>query len=67
VRLREAEAALVGQIPSEAVFADAAKTAETVAGIDDVHASADYRRRLAVVYARRALVAAHERALEGKA
>lgn len=66
VRLREAEAALVGQMPSEPVFADAAQTAETVAGIDDVHASADYRRRLAVVYARRALVAAHERALEGK-
>lgn len=67
VRLREAEAALVGQMPGEAVFAEAAKTAESVAGIDDVHASADYRRKLAVVYARRALVAAHERALERKA
>ena len=41
--------------------------AQSVAGIDDVHASADYRQRLAVVYARRALVKAHERALQGRA
>lgn len=67
VRLRDAETALVGQIPGEALFAEAAKSAEAVAGIDDVHAPADYRRRLAVVYTRRALVKAHERALQGKA
>ena len=67
VRLRDAEQGLVGQMPSEAIFANAAKTAEAVAGIDDVHAPADYRRRLAVVYARRALVAAHERARQGEA
>lgn len=62
VRLTETEVLLTGKRPDEALFAEAAKAAESVAGIDDVHASADYRRRLAVVYARRALVLAHERA-----
>lgn len=62
VRLAEAEAVLTGQTPSETLFAEAAKTAEAVVGLDDVHASADYRRRLAVVYARRALMTAYERA-----
>ncbi len=66
VRLIEAEAALVGRMPDDTLFADAARSAETVAGIDDVHAPSDYRRKLAVVYARRALVLAHERALRGK-
>ena len=67
VRLHDAETALTGQLPSEAVFAEAAKSAETVAGIDDVHAAAAYRQRLAVVYARRALSKAHDRALQGRA
>ena len=67
VRLHDAEIALIGQLPSEAVFAAAAKSAETVAGIDDVHASAAYRQRLAVVYARRALIKAHDRTLQGRA
>jgi len=67
VRLHDAETALTGQLPSEAVFAAAAKSAETVAGIDDVHASAAYRQRLAVVYARRALIKAHDRTLQGRA
>ena len=67
VRLHDAEIALIGQLPSEAVFAAAAKSAETVAGIDDVHASAAYRQRLAVVYARRALIKAYDRTLQRKA
>ena len=67
VRLHDAEIALIGQLPSEAVFAAAAKSAETVAGIDDVHASAAYRQRLAVVYARRALIKAYDRALQRRA
>jgi carbon-monoxide dehydrogenase medium subunit len=67
VRLHDAETALTGQLPSEAVFAEAAKSAETVAGIDDVHASAAYRQRLAVVYARRALIKAYDRTLQGRA
>ena len=67
VRLHDAEIALIGQLPSEAVFAAAAKSAETVAGIDDVHASAAYRQRLAVVYARRALIKAYDRTLQRRA
>jgi carbon-monoxide dehydrogenase medium subunit len=67
VRLTEAEATLVGRMPDDTLFAGAARSAETVAGIEDVHAPRDYRRKLAVVYARRALALAHERALRGKA
>ncbi len=63
VRLSAAEDILVGQSPDAALFAEAAKTAQSVAGIEDVHASRDYRRRLAVVYARRALELAHERSM----
>ncbi len=66
VRLEEMEAVLVGRKPDRALFADAAKAAESVAGIEDVHASRDYRRRLAVVYPRRALTLAHERAAQGR-
>jgi carbon-monoxide dehydrogenase medium subunit len=67
VRLGEAESLLTGRKPDDALFADAAKMAESVAGIEDVHASRDYRRRLAAVYTRRALTLAHQRALQGKA
>jgi len=66
VRLHDAETALTGQMPREAIFTEAANAAKTVAGIDDVHASAGYRQRLAVVYARRALVKAYDRALQGR-
>src|SRR3546814_18590533 len=62
VRLAEAEAMLAGAAPDDALFRRAAETASSVAGIEDVHASADYRRRIAVVLTRRALEAAHRRA-----
>jgi len=39
--------------------------ARAVAGIEDVHATRDYRRQIAVVYARRALELACRRAREG--
>lgn len=55
VRLDEAEAMLAGRSPSEALFREASATALSVTGIDDVHASAEYRRKIAVVMARRAL------------
>jgi aerobic carbon-monoxide dehydrogenase medium subunit len=61
IRARGAEAALVGQPATEASFAAAAEAA--VADLDpvsDVHASADYRRRVARVLARRALAEAAE-------
>jgi carbon-monoxide dehydrogenase medium subunit len=56
IRAGEAEAALRGQRPDRAVFAEAAEQAS--AGLDpisDVHASAEYRRRVARAVARRAL------------
>jgi len=63
VRASSAEAALVGQPPSEAAWNAASQ--EAVAGLDppsDVHGSAAYRRHLAGVMTRRALREAHERA-----
>lgn len=62
VRLHDGETLLDGKMPDDAAIAAAAETARVVAGLDDVHASADYRRKLAVVYARRALTLARDRA-----
>jgi carbon-monoxide dehydrogenase medium subunit len=55
VRLPDAEEMLMGQSPSDALFREAAAEAQNVTGLDDVHASAAYRRKIAVVMARRAL------------
>jgi carbon-monoxide dehydrogenase medium subunit len=64
VRAAAAEAMLVGEQPTETVFEAAA--AKAAADLDDplsdVHASADYRRSLAGVMARRALAEAAVRA-----
>ena len=62
VRLGAAEAMLAGETPRAALIEAAAQCAEQVAGIDDIHAPRSYRRRLAVVYARRALELACARA-----
>jgi carbon-monoxide dehydrogenase medium subunit len=62
VRLAAAENLLLGHAPHPQRLRDAARAALEVAGIDDVHASADYRRRIAVVVARRALEQAVARA-----
>ncbi len=63
-RASAVEQALVGRAPEASVLAEAASHAAE--GADDVnedhHASADYRRHLAVVFARRALARAVERA-----
>jgi carbon-monoxide dehydrogenase medium subunit len=62
-RATKTEAALKGQIPSAAVLKNAcALASEGVIGLDDIHASADYRLELARIYSRRALEAAIERA-----
>jgi CO/xanthine dehydrogenase FAD-binding subunit len=56
VRAEEAEAGLRGQRPEKALLAEAAEQAVTgLEPITDVHASADYRRRVARAVARRAL------------
>jgi carbon-monoxide dehydrogenase medium subunit len=59
MRAREAEAVLRGEAPGDGVFAEAAERAKTeIDPSDDTHASAEYRRRIAGVLARRALVEA---------
>jgi carbon-monoxide dehydrogenase medium subunit len=62
-RASKAEAALAGQRPTPEVLQAAARAAcEGIEPESDVIASADYRRAMAEVYARRALALAAERA-----
>ena len=65
LRLAAAEALLTSQVPAAEPIAAAAATAHDVPGIDDVHASAAYRRKIAVVMVRRALSDAIARARDG--
>jgi carbon-monoxide dehydrogenase medium subunit len=62
LRLHDAEAALVGAAPTPQRLDDAARLALDIAGLDDVHASAAYRRKIARVMTRRALADAAARA-----
>lgn len=63
VRLGDVEQSLVGEAPSDELFAAArARVSESVEGDDDLHASADYRRSVAGALAQRALHEAVERA-----
>jgi aerobic carbon-monoxide dehydrogenase medium subunit len=56
LRLPEAEAALVGQTPDDAVFEEVAeRAAASVRPLEDIHASPEYRRRLVRVLLVRAL------------
>lgn len=65
IRAREAEALLVGQVPSDELFARAASLSKDAAvPIDDLRSSADYRRHLVEVYTQRALRQALIRAKE---
>jgi aerobic carbon-monoxide dehydrogenase medium subunit len=62
VRASEAEQILAGQTPSEALFREAGETASRDLEPDgDIHASAEYRKEVAAVVVRRALVSAAER------
>jgi carbon-monoxide dehydrogenase medium subunit len=67
VRLAALEAELVGATGSPQLFAQAAEACRAVEAMDDIHASAGYRRHLAAVLGRRALVEAHARAVAGVA
>ncbi len=63
VRAEKAEGLLRGERPSAALFEQAARAvAEEIEPDADLHASADYRRRLAQVLTRRALDEAQRRA-----
>jgi CO/xanthine dehydrogenase FAD-binding subunit len=63
LRAHRSESLLLGQTPALAVFAEAAVIAATeTEPPSDIHASADYRRHLATVLCRRALVEAAARA-----
>ncbi len=63
LRMRGAERLLIGQLPGDRTLDDAADAVRAeVAPESDVHASADYRRAMARVMARRALGAAVARA-----
>ena len=65
LRAKEAEEMLVGAEPTTEALAAAASAAAAVAApIDDVRASAEYRRAMVPVIARRALERARARALE---
>jgi carbon-monoxide dehydrogenase medium subunit len=62
-RAEGAEKALIGKKPGEKEIASAAKLAPRgIEPLGDLHASADYRREMAIVYTRRALEAAVARA-----
>ena len=61
VRLESAEALLTGNPPTPDRLDAAAQEARDVPGIEDVHASATYRRKIAAVVTRRALHRALER------
>jgi aerobic carbon-monoxide dehydrogenase medium subunit len=63
IRAVEAEQALVGQSPSEALFAEAAELAARAAEPkDDVRGSAEYKRQVVRVFTRRGLTTALEHA-----
>ena len=62
------EKALRGKEASPKTIADAARhAAQGVEPLSDIHASAEYRREMAIVYARRALETAVARATGSKA
>lgn len=61
-RIREAEAGLLGERPSESLFADRCRLCAEVEAMEDGLVTAAYRRQVAPVMARRALMQAAGRA-----
>jgi carbon-monoxide dehydrogenase medium subunit len=67
VRAAQTEAQLLGQVPTaEAVAAAARAVEEQVDRSDDVHATLTYRRHIATTVTQRAVLAAVQRAQEGR-
>jgi carbon-monoxide dehydrogenase medium subunit len=65
LRIRDAERALIGEVPSPGLFEAAAQVVfESVDPRGDIHGSAEYRRTITGVVARRALEQAARRASE---
>ena len=62
LRVKEAEAKLIGEVPSPALLAEAAAIAGRSDAVGDVHAPAEYRQHLARVLMGRALNTALARA-----
>lgn len=62
-RARAAEASLIGKSPGEPAFAEAARIASGESSpVSDFHGTADYKRAMVAVLAKRALAAAADRA-----
>jgi carbon-monoxide dehydrogenase medium subunit len=64
-KAKSVEAALVGKALDEATMAAAAEAVKNDLGDDligDIHASAEYRRAMAPVFVKRAIMAAAQRA-----
>lgn len=64
IRLRQVEQALVGKRGDAEIFAGAGDGLDRAELLDDIHAPALYRRRLAGVMLRRGLHAAYDRAVQ---
>jgi len=61
VRAHAVERALIGDKPDEKRLREICESLRAFEAVDDIHAPASYRRQLATVLSRRALLKAHER------
>jgi len=64
VRASEVERALIGEKIEDKRLREICETLRKLDAVDDIHAPSSYRRHLATVLARRALLKAHERIAE---
>ena len=67
LRAHNVEQALIGEKPEEKRLREICETLRSLEAIDDIHAPASYRRQLATVLSRRALLKAHERVMAKEA
>jgi aerobic carbon-monoxide dehydrogenase medium subunit len=64
VRAHDVERALIGEKPEVKRLREICESLRALEAVDDIHAPASYRRQLATVLSRRALLKAHERVAE---